>query len=86
MKGDYVGVAVRVVVGMGLAFVSLVKMNLDAEEVFLYRAWMLPTVMLGLGAVVLVDGVVGWVLPARSGGSDGGRKEEKREVERVVVV
>ena len=84
MKGDWIGVAVRIVVGMGLAFVSLVKMDLNAEEVFLYSAWMLPTVMLGWGVVVLVDGLVGWILPAKGGDSDGDRKEEKGIVERMV--
>ncbi|KAL9035058.1 MAG: hypothetical protein Q9180_005061, partial [Flavoplaca navasiana] len=60
VKGDWTGLRVRVFVGMGSAFVILVKMDLDAEEVCLYSAWMLPTVMLGSGVVVLVDGVAGW--------------------------
>ncbi len=84
VRGDWISVGVRVFVGMGLAFVSLVKMDLDAEEVFLYSAWMLPTVMLGLGVVVLVDGVAGWILPARGGDSDDDSNKEKGEVVRVV--
>lgn len=61
-KGDLIGMGARIFVGMGLALVSLVKMDFNAEEVFLYSPWMLPTLMLGLGIVVLVDGVVGWLL------------------------
>ncbi|KAL8851436.1 MAG: hypothetical protein Q9221_003615 [Calogaya cf. arnoldii] len=64
VKGDWIGIAVRVLVGTGIAFVSLMKLDINAEEVFLYSPWMLPTVMLALGIVVLVDGVAGWVLPA----------------------
>ncbi|KAL8776054.1 MAG: hypothetical protein Q9213_008399 [Squamulea squamosa] len=77
VKGDVIGVAVRVTVGAGLALVALVKTDMTSEEQFLYSPWMLPTVMLGLGLVVLVDGVSGWVLPAEK--SMDGRHEEHHE-------
>ncbi|KAL8883212.1 MAG: hypothetical protein Q9192_007352 [Flavoplaca navasiana] len=90
VKGDWIGLGARVVVGLGLAFVSLVKMDLDVEEVFLYSAWMLPTVMLGLGTVVLVDGVAEWILPATGGresvGEREGRKRREEQMKAEVMV
>ncbi|KAI4250932.1 MAG: hypothetical protein L6R42_008564, partial [Xanthoria sp. 1 TBL-2021] len=78
VKGDWIGVAVRVLVGMGIALVSLVKTDISSEEVFLYSPWMLPTVMLGLGIVVLVDGVAGWVLPATAAAAHARTAKEER--------
>ncbi|KAL8652839.1 MAG: hypothetical protein Q9226_004091 [Calogaya cf. arnoldii] len=77
VKGDWIGLAVRVLVGMGIAFVSLMKTDISSEEVFLYSPWMLPTVMLALGIVVLVDGVAGWVLPAANITTGDARMEER---------
>ncbi|KAI4119314.1 MAG: hypothetical protein LQ345_000751 [Seirophora villosa] len=38
--------------------------NYDPHTRYLYSAWMLPTVMLAIGAVVVLDGVSGYYLPA----------------------
>ncbi|KAI4089538.1 MAG: hypothetical protein LQ339_008531 [Xanthoria mediterranea] len=84
VKGGGIGVAVRVFVGAGIALVSLVKTDISSEEVFLYSPWMLPTVMLGLGVVVLLDGVAGWVLPASTttavGAGGNVRTDEEEKV------
>ncbi|KAL8993018.1 MAG: hypothetical protein Q9169_006661 [Polycauliona sp. 2 TL-2023] len=69
----YIPLALRLVVGLGLALVAVVRANVDAEEMFLYSPWMLPTVMLGLGVVVVGDGVVGWVFGRREEGKGKGR-------------
>ncbi|KAI4234389.1 MAG: hypothetical protein LQ349_003827 [Xanthoria aureola] len=83
VKGDGIGVAVRVFVGTGIALVSLMKTDISSEEVFLYSPWMLPTVMLGLGIVVLVDGVAGWVLPATTGAVGAGANATMGREEKV---
>ncbi|KAL8804118.1 MAG: hypothetical protein Q9182_002751 [Xanthomendoza sp. 2 TL-2023] len=79
VKGDWLGIGLRVVVGTGIACVSIVKTSYTAEERFLYSPWMIPTVMLGLGLVVTVDGILGWVLPAEGmegkGKGENGRDE-----------
>ncbi|KAL8735395.1 MAG: hypothetical protein Q9166_000940 [cf. Caloplaca sp. 2 TL-2023] len=75
VKGDWIAVGLRLVVGAGIATVAAMKTNYTAEERFLYSPWMIPTVMLGLLVVVVTDGVVGWVLPA-SEGKHGGHHEE----------
>ena len=62
--GDYAAIVLRLVVGCGLAMISLVELNLAAKQNFLYSAWMLPSVCMGLFVVVLLDGVFGWVMPA----------------------
>lgn len=62
--GDYTAILLRLVVGCGLAMISIVKVNTTAQQNFLYSAWMLPSVMLGLFVVVVLDGIFGWVLPA----------------------
>ncbi|KAL8769546.1 MAG: hypothetical protein Q9209_004477 [Squamulea sp. 1 TL-2023] len=38
VKGDVIGIAVRIIVGTGLALVALVKTNITSEEQFLYIA------------------------------------------------
>lgn len=62
--GDYTAILLRLVVGCGLAMISIVKVNTAAQQNFLYSAWMLPSVLLGLFVVVVLDGIFGWVLPA----------------------
>lgn len=62
--GDYAAILLRLVVGCGLAMISIVKVNTAAQQDFLYSAWMLPSVLLGLFVVVVLDGIFGWVLPA----------------------
>lgn len=62
--GDYAAIASRAVVGLGLAGVAGVKGNYTSKEHFLWSAWMLPTVLLAIAAVVLLDGVFGYFLPA----------------------
>lgn len=62
--GDYAAILLRLVVGCGLAMISIVKVNTAAQQNFLYSAWMLPSVLLGLFIVVVLDGIFGWVLPA----------------------
>lgn len=71
-RGDWIRGGVRVGVGAGLSCVSVVKTSFTAEERFIFSPWMVPTVMLGLGGVVLGEGVLGWVLPARRGDGGGG--------------
>ena len=62
--GDYVAIGLRCVVGVGLAGVAGLLANEDAQKNFLQSAWMLPTVLIGILVVVVVDGVAGYVLPA----------------------
>ena len=62
--GDYAAILLRLVVGCGLAMITIVKVNTAAQQNFLYSAWMLPSVLLGLFIVVVLDGIFGWVLPA----------------------
>ncbi|MCJ1346927.1 hypothetical protein MMC31_005147 [Peltigera leucophlebia] len=62
--GDYAAILLRLVVGCGLAMISIVKVNTAAQQNFLYSAYMLPSVLLGLFIVVVSDGIFGWVLPA----------------------
>lgn len=62
--GDYAAILLRLAVGSGLAMISIVKVNTAVQQKFLYSAWMLPSVLLGLFVVVVLDGVFGWVLPA----------------------
>ena len=63
--GDWLGVALRAVMGIGIALIAVVSANTDRQTVFLYSPWMVPCVMLGLLVVVLAEGVLGWVLPAK---------------------
>lgn len=73
-KGDWATMGLRAFGGVGLALVATVKADAWKEERFLYSPWMVPTVMLGIGAVVLGDGAFGWVFPKEE--EDGeGRKE-----------
>lgn len=62
--GDYAAILLRLVVGCALAMISIVKINTAAQQRFLYSPWMLPSVLLGLFVVVVLDGIFGWVLPA----------------------
>ena len=62
--GDYAAILLRLVVGIGLGMVSIVAVSAAAQQKYLYSAWMLPTVLLGLFVVVILDGIFGWVLPA----------------------
>lgn len=62
--GDYAAILLRLVVGCGLAMISIVKASTAAQQKFLYSAWMLPSVLLGLFVVLVLDGIFGWVLPA----------------------
>ncbi len=62
--GDYVAVALRGTVGFALACVAGVIGNYNPHTRYLYSPWMLPTVMLAIGSVVVLDGVLGYFLPA----------------------
>lgn len=62
--GDHVAILLRLVAGCGLAMISIVKVNTAAQQNFLFSAWMLPSVLLGLFVVVVLYGIFGWVLPA----------------------
>ena len=62
--GDYTAILLRLVVGSALAMISIVKVNTEAQQKFLYSAWMLPSVLMGLFVVVVLDGIFGWILPA----------------------
>lgn len=62
--GDYAAIVLRLVVGLALALTALVTTNVNHQEHFLYSAWILPTVCLGTFIVVIVDGILGYVLPA----------------------
>lgn len=62
--GDYAAIALRAIVGLALTLVAAVKGNYTAQEHFLFSPWMLPTVLLAIVIVVVVDGVLGYVLPA----------------------
>lgn len=75
--GDWLGVALRLALGVGISLVAIVKTNFDAKDSFLSSAWMLPCVMLGLLVVVVAEGVLGWVLPAPR--KEGGHGEVERE-------
>lgn len=74
-KGDWAAMGVRGVVGSGIALVAVVKQNYTSEERFMYSPWMLPTVMLGIGLVVLLDGILRWIMPAAAE-----TREEKGQV------
>ena len=63
--GDWLGAALRAVMGSGIALIAVVSANTDRQIIFLYSPWMGPCVMLGLLVVVLAEGVLGWVLPAK---------------------
>lgn len=60
--------------GAGLALVTIVKTNDTREEQFLCSPWMLPTVILEIGAVVVLDGMLGWVM--RAVPEEGGKEAE----------
>lgn len=62
--GDWAAIALRTAMGLALALISLVATNYTAQGNFLDSVWMLPTVMMALLVVVVVDGVFGWVFPA----------------------
>lgn len=62
--GDYTAILLRLLVGCALAMISIVKINTAAQQKFLYSAWMLPSVLLALFVVVVLDGIFGLVLPA----------------------
>ncbi|KAL9033464.1 MAG: hypothetical protein Q9214_007503, partial [Letrouitia sp. 1 TL-2023] len=74
--GDWLGVALRLALGVGISLVAIVKTNFNAKDNFISSAWMLPCVMLGLLVVVVAEGVLGWVLPAPR--QDGGHGEVER--------
>ncbi|KAL8902034.1 MAG: hypothetical protein Q9207_004914 [Kuettlingeria erythrocarpa] len=80
-KGDWAAMGVRGVVGSGIALVAVVKQDYTSEERFMYSPWMVPTVMLGIGLVVLLDGIVGWVMPAAA----ETREEKGPGVKSIVV-
>lgn len=83
-KGDWTATVFRVVVRIGLALVACVKMDEWKEERFLYSAWMVPTVMLGVGMVVVGDGVMGWVFSKakeEEGDQQNGKDKRERRLE-----
>lgn len=62
--GDYAAIILRLLVGVALAMITVVKANPNLQDQFLFSAWILPTVVAGLFLVVLLDGILGWLLPA----------------------
>lgn len=62
--GDYVAITLRAMVGIGLVSIVGLKGHSPSLERFIMSPWILPTVMLALGLVVLLDGVFGYFLPA----------------------
>ncbi|KAI4088547.1 MAG: hypothetical protein LQ344_005981 [Seirophora lacunosa] len=76
-KGDWATVGLRVVVGVGLALVAVMNKNDTSKERFLYSPWMVPTVMLGIGLVVVLDGVLGWAMGPVTEEEGKEREEEK---------
>ena len=62
--GDYVAIALRLVIGAGLALVVIIKTNNSSQENLLSSARMLPTILLALFIVVVVVGISGYRLPA----------------------
>ena len=62
--GDYAAIILRLLVGSGLAMISIVAVNSAAQQRYLYSAWMLPSVLICLFFVVVLDGIFGWVFPA----------------------
>lgn len=62
--GDYAAIILRLLVGVALTMITVVKSNPNLQDQFLFSAWILPTVLVGLFIVVLLDGIFGWVLPA----------------------
>ncbi|KAL8872026.1 MAG: hypothetical protein Q9174_002269 [Haloplaca sp. 1 TL-2023] len=73
--GDFVAVALRGTVGFALACVAGVIGNYDPHTRYLYNAWMLPTVMLAIGGVVVLDGVLGYFLPGPKVVEDGEQRK-----------
>ncbi|KAI9704373.1 MAG: hypothetical protein M1836_007236 [Candelina mexicana] len=64
VTGDWAAIALRLVVGLALALVALVTTNINTQQHYLYSPWMLPTVCLGIFIVVILDAVLGYLLPA----------------------
>ncbi len=62
--GDYAAIVLRLVIGTGLAMVTIIKTDSNARDNFISSAWMVPTVLLALFFVVVVDGVLAYILPA----------------------
>lgn len=62
--GDYAAIILRLVVGVALTMITVVKANPNLQDQFLFSAWILPSVLLGLLIVVVLDGIFGWILPA----------------------
>lgn len=62
--GDYAAIILRLLVGVALTMITVVKANPNLQDQFLFSAWILPSVLLGLFIVVLLDGIFGWILPA----------------------
>lgn len=62
--GDYAAIILRLLVGVALTMITVVKANPNLQDQFLFSAWILPTVLLGLFIVVVLDGIFGWILPA----------------------
>lgn len=62
--GDYAAIILRLLVGVALTMITVVKANQNLQDQFLFSAWILPSVLLGLFLVVVLDGIFGWLLPA----------------------
>lgn len=62
--GDYAAIILRLVVGILLIMITAVKANQNLQDQFLFSSWILPSVVMSLFIVVLLDGILGWVLPA----------------------
>lgn len=62
--GDYAAIILRLLVGVALTMITVVKANPNLQDQFLFSAWILPSVLIGLFLVVVLDGIFGWLLPA----------------------
>lgn len=63
--GDYVAIVLRATLGLGLAgIIAALQRDGTSLQRFLLSPWILPTALLAIGVVVLLDGVFGYFLPA----------------------
>ena len=63
-KGDWAAIILRTVVGTCLACVAAVSSDPVKQENFLWSGWILPTAALAILLVVVLDGVLGYIMPA----------------------
>lgn len=61
-RGEYLSIVVRVVVGVGLALLSTMEAAPNATVLgrFISSPWVMPTVVLAFGLVVVADNILVW--------------------------